>query len=198
MICKNFLAAKFHLYPNHNSRINRETLADSSHLARTQTYPCDSVVSRLLWVWFCYQQLFHWALQHCQSGNRQQLRLNQKQQAERINDIFWLIHRETFCDSTYRRQKDYLTSLYKIPEWIRGSAGGPTGPLAPTQQGLFYDSGWRNGSQPSLLLDHKAHPGHLPPSQAGPSLLLPKKGYRTGHLDRKKTFLIKLFTPIYL
>lgn len=72
-----------------------------------------------------------------------------------------------------------------VPEWIRGRAGGPAGPLGPTQQGLFYDSGWRNGSQPSLLLDHTAHPGHLPPSPAVPSPLLPERGYRTERLERK-------------
>ena len=71
------------------------------------------------------------------------------------------------------------------PEWIHGRAGGPAGPSGPTRQGLFYDSGWRNGSQPSLLLDHTAHPGHLPPSPAVPSPLLPERGYRTERLERK-------------
>ena len=72
--------------------------------------------------------------------------------------------------------------MYVIPEWIPCSAGGPAGPWGPTQRGPSCDSGWRNGSRPSLLLDRTARPEHPPPSQAGPSLLLPETGYRTEHL----------------
>lgn len=136
----------------------------------TQTYPSYSVVSRLLWIWFCYQQLLHWALKHRQPGSGQQLRLHQVQQAEPESiKVIWIHSQRKICACV-------------IPEWIPGSAGGPAGLLAPTQQALFYDSGWRNKSQPSLQLCHTAHPEHLSLSQDAPFLLPPETGYTTGHL----------------
>lgn len=79
----------------------------------------------------------------------------------------------------------YSTHTHIIPEWTGGSAGGLAELSGPTQQGLFYDLGWKNESQPSLLLDHIVHLGHPPPSRVGPFLLLPETDYRTGHLGRR-------------
>lgn len=93
-----------------------------------------------------------------------------------VNHI-WFVLSPRFCSHIF------ITIVRVIPEWIRGNAADPAGPWGPTQRGPFYDLGWRNGSRPSLLLDHKAHPGHRPPSQAGPFLLRPERDYRTEHLE---------------
>lgn len=145
------------------------------------------MVSSLIWVWLCYQQLLHSSFQHRQPGGRQQLRLRDRQDrpedsqrhgSQRGSDKFLLYSMSKITPPS-------STSEHVIPGWIRGSAGGPAGPLDPTRQGLFYDSRWRNESLPSPLLARTARPGHLPPSRAGPSLLLPKMGYRTGHLQER-------------
>lgn len=155
------------------------------YTVHTQTYPCDSVFSKLLCLWFWDQQLLNQTLKHRQPRSGQQLSLDQNQQMGHTGSKSHLIRSqsEVLFDQTQKTEHIFITIVRVIPEWIRGNAAGPAGPSGPTQRGPFYDLGWRNGSRPSLLLDHKAHPGHRPPSQAGPFLLRPERDYRTEHLE---------------